>query len=87
MFVYNTVTDYVSSFKQGKIRDTIVEIPRFRLMQFFGTYRGFSRERPVSDRLWRRFYYPDTNEYRPESGPTDNTIDSDTEIKYPEEIE
>ena len=87
MFGYNTVSDYISAFRKKKIRDAIVEIPRFRLMQFFGTYRGFSRERPVSDRLWRRFYYPDTNEYRPKSDPTDDTIDSDTQIEYPSKIE
>jgi len=42
---------------------SLLEIPRFRLMQFLGTWRGFNQEVPVSDRLRQRFFYPDTEGY------------------------
>jgi glycosyltransferase involved in cell wall biosynthesis len=86
MFGYNTVADYVAAVKEGELLNNVVSIPRFRLMQFWGTYRGFSRQRPVSDRLWRRFYYPDTQEY-PKQTPSDSeTVDTDLHIDYPESV-
>jgi rhamnosyltransferase len=33
-------------------------IPRFRLMQFWGTYCGYSQHKPISQQLRRTFYYP-----------------------------
>lgn len=63
MFGYNTGADYIAAAREGELPGSIIEIPRFRLMQFWGTYRGFGREKPVPDRLWRRFYYPDENGY------------------------
>lgn len=74
MFGYNTVTDYIAAAREGELLDSLVEIPRFRFMQFWGTYRGFVREKPVSDRLWRRFYYPDMNGY-PNGDDTDEPED------------
>lgn len=67
LFASNTVADYAAALKEGEFLGSIVEIPRFRLMQFWGTYRGFSRESPVSEQLWRRFYYPDQDGY-PDTG-------------------
>jgi len=63
LFASNTLADYVTAVKEGKLRGSIVEIPRFRLMQFWGTYRGFNQDSPVSEQLWRRFYYPDQDGY------------------------
>jgi hypothetical protein len=63
LFASNTVADYAAALKEGEFLGSVVEIPRFRLMQFWGTYRGFSHESPVSERLWRRFYYPDQDGY------------------------
>jgi glycosyltransferase involved in cell wall biosynthesis len=81
MFTYNTFADYLAAAREGELLDSFVEIPRFRLMQFFGTYRGFAQDRPVSDRLRRRFYYPDTKGY-----PSSDTPERDLElgIDYPD---
>ena len=37
---------------------TAVDIVRFRVAQFYGTYRGFAQRGPVPDLLAKRFYYP-----------------------------
>jgi glycosyltransferase involved in cell wall biosynthesis len=81
MFTYNTLADYWAAIREDELLDSLIEIPRFRLMQFFGTYRGFAQERPVSDRLRRRFYYPDTKGY-----PFSSTPERDSEllIEYPD---
>ncbi len=42
---------------------------RFRIAQFYGTYRGFSQEGPVTEALRkRRFYYPPEAERRRAGG-------------------
>ena len=63
LFGYNTLMDYRSAVDQRTLLRNLIDIPRFRLMQFWGTYRGFAQDAPVSERLWQRFYYPDTNGY------------------------
>jgi len=35
-----------------------LDVPCFRLMQFWGTYRGFRQREEVTEELKRRFYYP-----------------------------
>lgn len=81
---YNTLTDYRTALAEGVLLDNLLEIPLFRMMQFWGTYRGFSQDAPVSERLWQRFYYPDKEGYPDvdtDSGPAidyeahDRTID------------
>jgi glycosyltransferase involved in cell wall biosynthesis len=82
-FTYNTAADYVAAVGEGELWGSIREIPRFRLMQFWGTYRGFSLETPVSERLWRRFYYPDSDGY-PDADPDhhEGTVETGPEIDY-----
>lgn len=77
-FVYalvtNIVSDYTAALREGKLLDTVVEIPQFRLLQFAGTYRGFNQEGPMSERLKERFYYPDTDRFPDEERcPDDDT--------------
>ncbi len=88
MWGYNTVTDYRAAFDEGELLDHLVEIPRFRLMQFWGTYRGFAQDAPVSERLWQRFYYPDTEGYPDEPDSETRAADGDPDpedpaIEYP----
>lgn len=64
--VSNVVSDWRAARADGSFGENILEIPMFRLLQFWGTYRGFARDGPISDRLWQRFYYPDRDTY-PES--------------------
>jgi len=54
----NTLTDYGHAAKDGEVLRNLFSIPCFRLMQFWGAYRGFQQHGPVPHRLRRRFYYP-----------------------------
>ena len=57
----NIVGDYREALRRRRFQENAVDIPRFRLAQFIGTYRGFSQSGPVTDVLKRRFYYPSAN--------------------------
>lgn len=65
-FFRNTVSDYMTAISERKFIENVVDIPYFRFLQFWGTYRGFNQEGPISEQLWQRFYYPDRTEYPPE---------------------
>jgi glycosyltransferase involved in cell wall biosynthesis len=67
----NIISDYRAAFRTGDLSTNVTEIPKFRLLQFWGTYRGFAREGPISDRLWQRFYYPDRNTFPDPNRPED----------------
>lgn len=62
-FLRNTIFDYQAAFSERKLLDNVLSIPAFRLLQFWGTYRGFKHDTTVSERLRKRFYYPDENGY------------------------
>lgn len=91
--VTNIMSDYRTAFTEKGLRENVVEIPKFRLLQFWGTYRGFTKEGPIPDRLWQRFYYPDRETY-PSSNldAAGGTVESNgsvykeeiNQIKYPE---
>lgn len=81
LFGYNTISDYRAAVSEGEFLSNLLAIPRFRLMQFWGTYRGFAQDAPVSERLWQRFYYPDTEGY-PEAGEDEPEATDDLEIDY-----
>lgn len=78
MFLFNLAADFVAAAAKGEFRESIIEIPRFRLMQFWGTYRGFNQSEPISKDVWHRFFYPTekprTNE--------EKVWDSDQAIDY-----
>jgi glycosyltransferase involved in cell wall biosynthesis len=73
-FLRNTVSDYRSALKEGMLLRNIQSIPLFRFLQFWGTYRGFKQDDTISERLRKRFYYPDKNGY-----PEDKKLDEDHE--------
>ena len=56
LFVANVTSDYYHAWHDGVISKTAREIIAFRLMQFWGTYRGY-RDR-VDNELREKFYYP-----------------------------
>jgi glycosyltransferase involved in cell wall biosynthesis len=58
LFPANAVSDCYRAWHDGVLWQELRSIITFRLMQFWGTYRGFTRRRPVSSRLKRTFYYP-----------------------------
>lgn len=57
-FPANVVSDCRHAWHDGVLWKELHDIVTFRLMQFWGTYRGFSQRRPLSSQLRRRFYYP-----------------------------
>lgn len=82
----NIVSDYRAAIRDGGFWNHFIEIPKFRLLQFFGTYRGFAKEGPVSQKLSQRFYYPDRDRYPTTS---ERTVESEeetdiNEISYPD---
>ena len=47
----NILGDYREAPRVGCLKDNLVDIPRFRTAQFFGTYRGFPQSGPVPEAL------------------------------------
>ena len=58
----NIVGDLFAARHDGLLTGpTTVDIIRFRIAQFYGTYRGFAQQGPVTDLLARRFYYANSS--------------------------
>lgn len=54
----NTIADYYHAWHDGLLRDNLLSIPLFRLMQFWGSYQGFRQQGSISSQLKQTFYYP-----------------------------
>jgi len=54
----NIVSDYYHSIQDSKFIENIFSIPVFRVMQFFGTYKGYREGGKINDSLRNIFYYP-----------------------------
>ncbi|MHB0976061.1 MAG: glycosyltransferase family 2 protein [Candidatus Aquicultorales bacterium] len=83
----NIVSDYYHALKGRTLSKTLIEIPVFRLMQFWGTYRGFAQRGPVSGQLRERFYYPgDIERHAPRKTADGKEIDySDAKTEHAHE--
>ncbi len=80
LWLLNTMSDYMHAVREATFIKYSLQIPLFRLMQFFGTYRGYGQTSAVSAELRKRFYYPSgvksRNISRPAApGPADEHID------------
>lgn len=58
LFVRNTLSDYAAALRQGQFLHQMINIPRFRFLQYWGTYRGYRDPAQPSSQLKRVFYYP-----------------------------
>ena len=58
LFVGNVSNDYYHAWNLKVFWNQIINIPLFRLMQFSGTYIGFSQKSEVTSSLKQTFYYP-----------------------------
>jgi glycosyltransferase involved in cell wall biosynthesis len=58
LFVGNVASDLYHATGDGVLVRSVGSVLMFRLMQFWGTYRGFARRRPVTSGLRQTFYYP-----------------------------
>jgi len=80
----HVLKDYRTAIKEESFTSTLLEIPKFRILQFFGTYRGFQKEGPIPDSLWQRFYYPDRNSYPSQRDDQGESREEGNEIEYPD---
>ncbi|MFL7891721.1 MAG: glycosyltransferase [Anaerolineales bacterium] len=69
LFFRNLINDSSAAKKEGKFLREIGTIFWFRLMQFWGTYRGYQQSGPLTKELRQTFYYPgrNTEQFLPES--------------------
>jgi len=58
LFIHNVLSDYQHALHDRLLPHNVGGIFSFRLMQFWGTYRGSTRRSPVTDQLRQTFYYP-----------------------------
>lgn len=58
LFLANAVSDCYAAWKDGVLFSEFSGIITFRLMQFWGTYKGFRQTGEVTRQLKQRFYYP-----------------------------
>lgn len=72
--VRNIVNDYVCAVRDSRFIPNLFSIPMFRLMQFWGTYRGFRQRGEPTQQLRERFYYPKENKAT-EMTPTNRRTD------------
>jgi glycosyltransferase involved in cell wall biosynthesis len=79
LFFANATSDCYQAWKEGKLGSALGEIWTFRLMQFWGTYKGFRQHGEVPSQLKRRFYYPnratEDASLPPEADRTERRID------------
>ncbi|NJO52767.1 MAG: glycosyltransferase [Leptolyngbyaceae cyanobacterium RM2_2_4] len=77
LFITNVLSDYYHAFQDGILVQEISNIFTFRLMQFWGTYRGYAHRAPISKQLRQTFYYPRSLLKRQSTSPEEprKTID------------
>ncbi|WP_128548349.1 glycosyltransferase [Larkinella soli] len=56
--VSNILSDYVTAVQEGVFWQHVAEIPVFRTLQFWGTYKGYRYHGTLDRSLRERFYYP-----------------------------
>ncbi|MDI9880058.1 glycosyltransferase family 2 protein [Flectobacillus longus] len=61
-FIYlsltNIVSDYYFALKDGVLLKNLIDIPVFRILQFYGTLKGYNHSGNIDNSLRTRFYYP-----------------------------
>lgn len=58
LYAVNVMSDAVFAARNGCFWKALPDVARFRLTQFWGTYRGYHLRGPVSKELRHTFYYP-----------------------------
>ena len=76
LYFQNLLNDYLQVCKNSFRKKDLIEIPLFRFLQFWGTYRGFKESLHLSSQLKKTFYYPKfRNELLPADRPkTDHPL-------------
>lgn len=71
LFVANGCNDIYHALHDGVLSQKFSEIVTFRLLQFYGTYRGYCQHGPITAQLKDRFYYPSQWNRAPSAHTTD----------------
>jgi len=79
-FIQNVSSDSWHAMQQGVFGRSFRSILVFRLMQYWGTYRGFAQRGPIPRELQQRFYYP--NELPRRSDEPSTRSDDPSPINY-----
>jgi len=58
LFISNSINDLYYARHDRMLMRKFGEIISFRLLQFYGTYRGYCQQGPITAQLKDRFYYP-----------------------------
>jgi rhamnosyltransferase len=78
LFAANVIIDYYHSCRDRMLFKNIAGIPMYRLMQFWGTYRGYAKHGFISQQLRNHFYYPNGLSRK----PVDRKIEKERLIDY-----
>lgn len=54
----NVISDYYHAWHDKVLKSNLYSIFFFRLMQFWGTYKGFNQRGSVTKQIKQKFYYP-----------------------------
>ena len=85
LYSSNVIADLWQALRTGKLAAAGWEILWFRLMQFWGTYRGFAYRGPLTRQLIQAFYYPAAPRRQPTGGrPEVDPIDYGSPAGEPE---
>jgi rhamnosyltransferase len=79
----NVVADAYHAWREGILKRYVFDILMFRLMHLWGTYRGFAQRGPLTDRLKRKFFYPNGAKYAATKGRAEG-IRTGARIEYAE---
>lgn len=63
LVIANILSDCANAIKDQNLVQFLLEIIGFRLMQFWGTYKGF-KSSTITNQLKQTFYYPSPQQYR-----------------------
>jgi len=74
LLVKNVWSDYRHAWHDGVFSSNIFSIFLFRLMQFWGTYRGYKQSYLLDNQIRERFYYPKGYQ-KPTRSDTDDSDD------------
>ncbi len=79
-FVMNSVGDYYHALLDGKLLGNLIDIPLFRFLQFWATYRAHAYREPMSKEMKRRLYYPRRPQFLKESANQEGALHRPTFI-------
>jgi glycosyltransferase involved in cell wall biosynthesis len=58
LLLANTINDYYHAWRDRAFWKNLMDIPIFRLMQFWGSYQGFAQKGAITAQMKYTFYYP-----------------------------